>query len=214
MAIYFNKESLVSASLHTTWTRTQPTILIFLLLFPVYLKFSHEWYPTNLTVIRITAHVRKLHQNTNRPQEIKKRKRKKYTLICSWVTKADIHNLYIYPYTYLIWSNLHLTHAGSHILTRSYTPNVVYSHDKTQKILYRNSCILTHLSECDNTYFHSTHPSPTHTDILSHIYTQSPPYPYLLYGCIKKKVKKRKEKMRKAHRGIIQSKWPMGRRIR
>ena len=34
---------------------------------------------------------------------------------------------------------------------------------------------LTHLTQCDNTYFHSTHPSPTHTDILSHIYTVPTP---------------------------------------
>ena len=71
-AIYFNKASLVSASLHTTWTRTQPTVLIFSCLFEV---FSHEWYLTDLTIIRITTHVRKLHQNTNIPQEIRRKKK-------------------------------------------------------------------------------------------------------------------------------------------
>ena len=68
----------------------------------------------------------------------KKKKKKAHTYLQlqkqTYIIKKSIH-------THLILSNLYLTHAGSHILICPYTPNVVYSHNNTQKTLHRNSFI-------------------------------------------------------------------------
>ena len=109
-----------------------------------------------------------------------------------------------------------MCHYMRHIVTHSCTLNVVFSKDIVM-IVQNLSHTFWHSKFICRKFFQSTHPSPTHTQIYSHTYTQSPPQSHLTQREGKKEKKERKEKRergrgekRKAHTGIIESKWPMG----